>query len=897
MDNSTAAADGCSAPSSSGKMLTSNRVRRVVNGKRTKVESVDDATAEWENDQKAAAVRGVWGGGGAMSKKLEKKGTTSREEAKQLFVSANTDDDQYLDKEEVKKALSKRNIKLSEKELDEAFLKMDTNKDGKIDFPEFERSVLKLDHDDGRWNLEPRHDARLRQCFEMLNGNKDNGVDDEERRKNRDVLTGMLVELGMSPKALDHIRGKLTFDDFKRQVQREVEITRKEQSLAAAELTRVIAECIPGGENHNPLANLERMTVDDLEKFCTTRVLPAVKRRLKEFQNDLITTTQLRLRAKSAGKKNGNGKFAVGAKTAKFGKLDDFHKGIEFLGLPVPNIMEGMKAEHCDRADSNVNFNPGNYDTETCSAAEWAVVTNEEKGRAASGGQRDVKPLAKLMALTEVKTSGLTEEEVLALQLYTGPMYYKYNTVLRQFPEEVLKKMHGNKYTTTIHCVVSGIIKLAKAMKLPEDRKVYRGLGGLELPDEFLKADQHGVRGGCEFAMMSTTLDRTVALQYAGEDVPTIFEISVGGIDRGASVMFLSQYPGEEEILLPPRSYLELIDGVPRVEAGPDGRMVRVVKLRVSANVMSSTIEKIQAHRKGMFVSWGENTLLEIKNKLKHKLESEQVKQALVHRPFDAHQNIPSALVARVEEESANWLRQYKDKEGSWFNQDEFAYARAIKELTALEKHALGKLDTWISGTGGLTGKSLVDEKMEQVSRRAESEMTRRLKDLSHPVADPHKEGLEPLDSEEGRKLCVELCKRRGAVIHDIEETVGVLGEPPLVSSGASGDVTSLKLLIRAGCNVHATASDKSTALHRASMMGHLKYVSYLVRAGGDPTRKDGRGRTCLHVACEMGHQDVIEFLVAQFGRDLCMVQTHEGETCAFLAAQMGHASALEHVW
>mmetsp|Transcript_35685 Transcript_35685/g.90019 ORF Transcript_35685/g.90019 Transcript_35685/m.90019 type:complete len:97 (+) Transcript_35685:1-291(+) len=95
-------------------------------------------------------------------------------------------------------------------------------------------------------------------------------------------------------------------------------------------------------------------------------------------------------------------------------------------------------------------------------------------------------------------------------------------------------------------------------MKLPENRMVYRGLGGLELPDAFVMTDECGVRGGVEFAMMSTTLDRGVAVQYAGKSVPTIFEISVGAIDRGASLAFLSQYPGEEEILLPPRSYLEV---------------------------------------------------------------------------------------------------------------------------------------------------------------------------------------------------------------------------------------------------------------------------------------------------------------------------------------------------
>jgi hypothetical protein len=48
----------------------------------------------------------------------------------------------------------------------------------------------------------------------------------------------------------------------------------------------------------------------------------------------------------------------------------------------------------------------------------------------------------------------------------------------------------------------------------------------------FQVADKCGVRGGTEHAMMSTTLDRSVALQCAGQELPTICEIQLGFIDR-----------------------------------------------------------------------------------------------------------------------------------------------------------------------------------------------------------------------------------------------------------------------------------------------------------------------------------------------------------------------------
>lgn len=170
-----------------------------------------------------------------------------------------------------------------------------------------------------------------------------------------------------------------------------------------------------------------------------------------------------------------------------------------------------------------------------------------------------------------------------ALRLYTGPMYVKYNAKLRNYPQTTLDGMKGNGYVTTIHCIVSGhvgdlrlasappnhsprkthacflmlsqgdlmmssrcawartdcggltgVIKLSKVWTLPKAKRVYRGLGGLMLPEAFWKSDEYGCRGGVERGLMSTTTVKEVAMQYSGTDSgrPTIFEISVGQIDR-----------------------------------------------------------------------------------------------------------------------------------------------------------------------------------------------------------------------------------------------------------------------------------------------------------------------------------------------------------------------------
>ena len=136
-------------------------------------------------------------------------------------------------------------------------------------------------------------------------------------------------------------------------------------------------------------------------------------------------------------------------------------------------------------------------------------------------------------------------------------MFIKYNAVLRGvdtqhrdtnpiFSAEWRKLCQGNKYTTTIHVIASCIIKCSK---LTQCSTVYRGLSGGVLPDDFWHSDEYLVRGGCEYAFLSTSLDRSVALEYAAQKQcgATIFEIQQGATSRGARMEWLSQYPHEQE--------------------------------------------------------------------------------------------------------------------------------------------------------------------------------------------------------------------------------------------------------------------------------------------------------------------------------------------------------------
>jgi hypothetical protein len=67
--------------------------------------------------------------------------------------------------------------------------------------------------------------------------------------------------------------------------------------------------------------------------------------------------------------------------------------------------------------------------------------------------------------------------------LRAGPMYVKYNAVLRGLVTG------GNRYAATIYLVCSGLRKLSRTTKLPKGLMVYRGNGGMALPLDFLEPD------------------------------------------------------------------------------------------------------------------------------------------------------------------------------------------------------------------------------------------------------------------------------------------------------------------------------------------------------------------------------------------------------------------------
>ena len=174
--------------------------------------------------------------------------------------------------------------------------------------------------------------------------------------------------------------------------------------------------------------------------------------------------------------------------------------------------------------------------------AQWVALFRRRIQGRKRLGLRKLKEQQK----ERIERFDLQDGEVLALHLYTGPCFVPFNSIYRKFPPHMVKLLEGSKgfsantMSTTLFCISSALVTLGRHTELPEDRKVYRGLGAMLLPRQFWV--EHGTpawKGGVEKAIMSTTSDKEIALFYSGGK-GMVVEIGVGRIQIGGDVSWCS---------------------------------------------------------------------------------------------------------------------------------------------------------------------------------------------------------------------------------------------------------------------------------------------------------------------------------------------------------------------
>ena len=163
----------------------------------------------------------------------------------------------------------------------------------------------------------------------------------------------------------------------------------------------------------------------------------------------------------------------------------------------------------------------------------------------------------------------LTEDEVIAVRLYTGPGYQCINTFLRQlatltgeYRRELIRSPRLTLAATVAH-LASAVRKLsAVATDEEATAPLYRCVRG-ELPKGFWTPDEQGLVCAVDMSFMSTSRARQTPVDYMGEGSNVLWALQPMretdvGYHRGADVSMLSQFEAEKEILFPPATMLEV---------------------------------------------------------------------------------------------------------------------------------------------------------------------------------------------------------------------------------------------------------------------------------------------------------------------------------------------------
>jgi len=289
-------------------------------------------------------------------------------------------------------------------------------------------------------------------------------------------------------------------------------------------------------------------------------------------------------------------KFSGDMKELKTGRPVDAALGVnKYLGVLDKEIWSGMsKGTEAIRAEFASNGSAAdkecmNYVLDGLAGTNttpWKHAGNRQMDifyDGTQGDERHDKGIAYFVDHPQARKAGLLKEHVVALRLYTTAAYAALNDPLRGFGARAPKaKGEPHPFPITVSFINDGIRKLravsANAEDKEQDRDFWRGMRNVELPPEFL------VKGGTEFAPMSTSSKIDVALAYSDNaEKRLLFKVATSSfMERGADLQFLSAFPGEVEFLYPPLTYLqptgkeELVSYEPKGTAPVEYRVIEV---------------------------------------------------------------------------------------------------------------------------------------------------------------------------------------------------------------------------------------------------------------------------------------------------------------------------------
>ncbi len=617
-----------------------------------------------------------------------------------------------------------------------------------------------------------------------------------------------------------------------------------EQWAISLPLAQLLADCMLSRENNqvspdvDPLRALSSLSSNDIE--VSTQYFHEGLSRLLSEEVDKLKQAYAEMDQKfaTASESHASSKFALVGMSC--GDITNFRGGLnERVGDPSLDFLKAMETEHCHRKV----FKTQNYGIETCPFNEWDIVVNRNLPAADMRSERRVPDIDELLKLEQAIAAKLTREEVVAVVLYTGPMFEIYNCVLRQFPKSLYEELRGegNPFTTTIHVLVSAVQKLASVAKVPDGLKLYRGLGAVsDLPSHFFKQHENGGKGITEWGFMSTTSDKNIAIFYTQQGyktratLPIVLEITAGAVDRGACIMEFSQYQQEVEYLWVPCSFVAP-SGLERMEIVRDKeggvRVIRIICVEVNRNVTALTLDEMKAYKKKTHIAAFRYLLQELKRDLDQICQEMCAAMRLESERFqsDGHKRFYTVgrLVEQILYQGKRRLETHGRTSSDAFAKDE-TFRRMVTEMLDTKTMAKSKLKLWLRDHSQSI-KAICNMTLKDAHRHYLSFLRRRLLG----------------NNEAKRETALEICKLKGLVENSVDERDeddSDTGETKLSSASADGvGADDLELLLEAGGLVGETSKMGllSEALIGSACFGHMHCVRVLMSANADILFRD----------------------------------------------------------
>ena len=122
--------------------------------------------------------------------------------------------------------------------------------------------------------------------------------------------------------------------------------------------------------------------------------------------------------------------------------------------------------------------------------------------------------------------------------------------------------------------------------------------------------------------------------------------------------------------------------------------------------------------------------------------------------------------------------------------------------------------------------------------------------------------------------------------------------EIELWSSTEAGSIAGVTQCIANGVDIHAKdTSTGQTALHKASVCGHVDIITLLLEHGVSVNEVDNEGFTALHLACGAADEVAAAKVLLSQGHAFIDATDEQGMSPLMVAASAGHRLSHSHTY